>query len=86
MKNKWGIGIAAAYITFALGMILFAVHASRQHYDLVSNNYYEQAVKYQDKIDAGHNAEQAKLDIAFNELPRCRSQKVCASNIWTGYA
>jgi nitrogen fixation protein FixH len=67
MKNKWGIGIAAAYIIFAGSMILFAVHASHQHYDLVSDNYYEQAVKYQDKIDAGYNAEQSKLDITYNE-------------------
>jgi nitrogen fixation protein FixH len=67
MKNNWGLGLAIAYITFIGSMILVAVHASHQDYDLVSDNYYEQAVKYQDKIDAGRNAVQAKLSITFNE-------------------
>ena len=66
MKNKWGLGIATAYIIFASSMIVFAIHASHQHYDLVTDNYYEQAVKYQDKIDEGRNASQANLDIAYN--------------------
>jgi nitrogen fixation protein FixH len=67
MKNKWGTGIATAYIIFAGSMIVFAIHASHQHYDLVADNYYEQAVKYQDKIDAGHNGIQSKLNISYNE-------------------
>jgi nitrogen fixation protein FixH len=67
MKNKWGIGIAIAYITFAVCMILFAIKASNQKYDLVATNYYDEAVNYQKKIDAGKNADEAdsKLTIEY---------------------
>jgi len=56
MRINWGVGIAIAYIVFASGMILFAVKASQQHYDLVNNDYYDEAVNYQKKIDAKNNA------------------------------
>lgn len=67
MKLNWGFGIAVVYIVFAGSMILFAVKASQQHYDLVSENYYADAVNYQQKIDAGNNAanSNSKLSIQY---------------------
>lgn len=55
MKLNWGSGIAIAYIVFVLGMILFVVKASQQDNQLVVDNYYEEAVNYQTKIDAKRN-------------------------------
>ncbi|MEO8148218.1 MAG: FixH family protein [Bacteroidia bacterium] len=67
MKLNWGSGIAIVYTLFAAGMILFAVIASRQNFDLVTDNYYEEAVNYQKKIDAGNNAvnSESKLSITY---------------------
>src|SRR6185436_18304392 len=67
MKLNWGFGIGAVYVIFAASMTWFAVKASQQKNDLVTENYYEQAVKYQDNIDAGINAEDsaAKLSIKY---------------------
>jgi nitrogen fixation protein FixH len=65
MKNSWGWGIAIAYITFAGCMILFAIKASNQKNDLVATNYYDQAVDYQKKIDAGNNAVNADSKLCF---------------------
>lgn len=67
MKLNWGFGIAAVYTLFAVSMILFAVKASQQHYDLVNDNYYNEAVNYQKRIDAGKNAALAysKLSIEY---------------------
>jgi hypothetical protein len=69
MKLSWGYGIGAAYIIFAGSMILFVVIATRQKYDLVSNDYYDQAVHYQQKIDGKHNASLpgSNLAISFSQ-------------------
>jgi hypothetical protein len=56
MKLNWGFGIFLSYVIFAGSMVLFAVKASQQSNDLVSEDYYEDAVKYQEKIDASKNA------------------------------
>jgi nitrogen fixation protein FixH len=72
IKLNWGFGIAVAYILFAGSMVVFAVKASQQHYDLVTPDYYNDAVKYQQKIDAEKNAlsSSSKLNIEF--LPDIR--------------
>ncbi|MBS1764722.1 MAG: FixH family protein [Bacteroidetes bacterium] len=59
MKLNWGFGIATLYTAFALGMIGMVVLASRQKNDLVTDGYYEQAVHFQDKINAETNALEA---------------------------
>ncbi len=56
IKLNWGFGIATVYILFAGSMVLLAVKASQQHYDLVTPDYYNDAVKFQQKIDAEKNA------------------------------
>jgi nitrogen fixation protein FixH len=65
MKLNWGFGIAAVYTLFVGSMIVFAIKASQQHYDLVSDNYYEDAVGYQQKIDAVKNASVSGLSIKY---------------------
>ncbi|MBL0053192.1 MAG: FixH family protein [Bacteroidetes bacterium] len=67
MKLNWGFGIAMVYIIFAGSMIAFVVVASRQNYDLVSENYYDDAVKYQQTIDAENNGtrKESQLDIVY---------------------
>lgn len=58
MKISWGWKVTALYVGFA-GMIIALVVASmRQDFDLVSQNYYEEEIKYQDVIDAGRNQSQ----------------------------
>lgn len=59
MKLNWGFGIAAVYTAFALGIIGMVILASRQKNDLVTEGYYEQAVHFQDKINASANALEA---------------------------
>src|SRR5215212_3969619 len=71
MKLNWGSGIAIVYTVFAGSMILFAVKASQQKNDLVIDNYYDEAVNYQTKIDAEHNnnvsGDQLKIEYRENE-------------------
>jgi nitrogen fixation protein FixH len=52
---NWGTKIAFLYLSFA-SMIGFMVYKSAtQTVDLVAPNYYEQELKYQDKIDGINN-------------------------------
>ena len=51
MKLNWGWGIAIAYSTFALALIAFLIYSTTLNRDLVSDNYYEEDAKYQEKIE-----------------------------------
>jgi len=79
MKNRWGWGIAIAYITFAGCMILFAIKASNQKNDLVATNYYDQAVDYQKRIDAGNNAANSDSKLCIEYLKEKGSLEIFTS-------
>ncbi len=68
MKLSWGTGIAIVYILFALSMITFAVVASMDKFDLVSENYYDNAVNYQQQINAAANTitENSSLEVKYD--------------------
>jgi nitrogen fixation protein FixH len=50
-RSLWPYGIVAAFILFILGTIALIVLASSTTSDLVSENYYEQEIRYQGQID-----------------------------------
>lgn len=51
MKISWGIKIAGLYIGFIILILSLVSMAVRQNVDLVSKDYYEQELKFQNKID-----------------------------------
>lgn len=53
---NWGWRIAIFYSTFVVFMIGMVVMAFRQDFDLVSDDYYEQEIAYQGRIDQMTNA------------------------------
>lgn len=56
MKFNWGVGVFTLYGAFVL-LILFLVYKSTStKVDLVTEDYYQQELKYQDKIDQKSNA------------------------------
>jgi nitrogen fixation protein FixH len=66
MNFHWGKKVAALYIGFVLiviGMVIFAMTKSTE---LVSSNYYEKEIKYQDQIDkvkkTAELSEQVKIE------------------------
>ncbi len=61
-KLHWGHGLAIAlgcFILFIL-FLIFIFPIGKQNADMISNNYYEEELQYQDIIDAKENA--AKLE------------------------
>ena len=79
MKISWGIGIASAYVVFALSMIGFVIKASQQNNDLVSSDYYEDAVNYQQRIDNRNNANHPGSGIEINYLEEENSLKIISA-------
>ncbi|RYY94994.1 MAG: hypothetical protein EOO11_16765 [Chitinophagaceae bacterium] len=51
MRISWGYKIAALYLTFVAGITFLVIKASSQHFDLVTEDYYEQELKFQNVID-----------------------------------
>ena len=50
-RNLWPTAIIAFFIVFVLFIASFIVWAVRQNQDLVSENYYENEVRYQQQLD-----------------------------------
>ncbi len=50
-KSLWGYGIAAVYTAFALGTLGVVALTMTQKVELVSNDYYQQEVAYEQQIE-----------------------------------
>jgi nitrogen fixation protein FixH len=48
---NWGYKILIVYGVFVLGILFMVVKSSSQQMDLVTTDYYEKELKYQDNID-----------------------------------
>ena len=59
MKLSWGYLITFGYLAFVGGMCFLVYKATSQKFDLVTNDYYDQELKYQQVIDQSANT--AKL-------------------------
>jgi len=57
-RNPWPFGIIAAFVIFISGTVGLIVMTATQKTDLVSDNYYEQELKYQSRIDSLGRASQ----------------------------
>lgn len=55
MKLSWGYKILFGYTVFVAGIVFLVVKASSQKFDLVTKDYYEEELKYQDIIDQSAN-------------------------------
>lgn len=63
MKFHWGHKVALVYTLFA-GFMIFMLIMSRQgHHQLVTENYYENELKVQDRIEASKNLSTADFDV-----------------------
>ncbi len=64
--NPWPLGIVFAFVIF-IGIMTTAVFIACAHTDhLVSNNYYEQELKFQDQIESAARAEKSGATLAHD--------------------
>lgn len=68
-KFTWGHGVILALSCFIIFIctLIFTIEFSKNTFDLVTDNYYEEEINYQKEIDATHNAallkEKPKIEI-----------------------
>ncbi|HNQ00459.1 MAG TPA: FixH family protein, partial [Bacteroidia bacterium] len=63
MKINWGWGIVIFLIVFMTFILQFVYRCTQQRVDLVSEKYYENEIKYQQRIEMNKNT--AALDTAL---------------------
>jgi hypothetical protein len=51
MKISWGHKILIVYLGFVVGILVLVFLASQQKFDLVTSNYYDAELKFQNVID-----------------------------------
>ena len=56
-KSSWPLAIALVYGLFATGMIGIVIFAVRHPSDLVSRDYYQKEIRYQQQIDSEKRAQ-----------------------------
>ena len=65
MKLSWGYKIMFVYIVFVAGMVFLVFKASNQEFDLVTKDYYEQELKYQQVIDQAANTSKLSTPVSI---------------------
>ncbi len=68
-KLRWGNRIAILYIGFVATIILMVIVSMNQKIELVSDDYYEQELAFQNKINEANNANalSEKIDHQFTD-------------------
>lgn len=56
MSFNWGYRIAAVYLTFVAGIGWMVYRSTGEQVDLVTPDYYEQEIRYQERIQQQANA------------------------------
>ena len=62
-RNFWPLGILGAFALFFCGLTTAIVIAATHHESMVSENYYEQEITFQDQIDGAARAQKSGATI-----------------------
>ena len=66
MKLGWGWKIGILYGAFMVLIVSLVIASNRQHFDLVTNDYYEEEIAYQKVIDGGKNQSSLSRPMAIH--------------------
>ncbi|HEX6848760.1 MAG TPA: FixH family protein [Chitinophagaceae bacterium] len=67
MKLSWGYKIAFVYIGFVVFIGILVFKASNQKFDLVTKDYYEQELEYQQVIDHAANTSRLSTKVRIEK-------------------
>lgn len=62
---NWGYKILTVYIIFVAGILFLVFKSSFQKQDLVVHDYYEQELKFQQRIDETERANALSADVKY---------------------
>lgn len=63
---NWGYKILIVYLVFVMGMLALVYMSSMENKDLVSENYYDEEIKYQHIIDESANTASLSSEPVIN--------------------
>lgn len=63
---NWGYKIMVVYIIFVAGILFLVFKSSSQKVDLVTDHYYEQELKFQQKIDEAVRAQSLSSPLKYD--------------------
>lgn len=66
MKISWGKGLALAYGGFVILVLAMVGITITKNVDLVTSNYYDKEIKYQEEIDKINNTSRLKEQVKFD--------------------
>ncbi|CAL2089280.1 FixH family protein [Tenacibaculum sp. 190524A05c] len=72
MRINWSTGIVIAiiaFITFIMFMVVTMISNNEYNHDLVTENYYQKELKYQDHIDASKNLNKLEHPLVIQKVP-----------------
>ncbi len=69
IKFNWGFGIAVSFILFALAVFVMVFISVSTDVDLVTEDYYEKELKYQQHIDLVKSTTALEQNIALEITP-----------------
>ncbi|TKK71750.1 hypothetical protein FC093_01635 [Ilyomonas limi] len=89
MKWNWGYGLTIVFIAFASNVGFLVYKCTQEKFDLVSADYYNEELKYQDKIDGMQNAKQLSAvqlvqtgDEVSIQLPKELNGHALTGQVW----
>ena len=65
MKLSWGYKIMFVYTAFVAGIGFLAFKANNEKFDLVTKDYYDQELKYQQVIDQAANSSRLSVPVSI---------------------
>lgn len=66
MKMNWGTGIILSFVIFVGAIALIIIFPFNQKVDLVTNDYYERELRYQEQIDKTSRTAMLEEEIKIN--------------------
>jgi hypothetical protein len=70
MKWHWGKGIAVTYIVFVIVVVIHVIVFINLKVELVTDNYYEKELNYQEQINKINNAKSLKQGIKLEQYEK----------------
>ena len=77
----WPIGISVTLILFVAGLIGFMIFSKTVPVNLVSENYYENSLNYQQQIDESQRASEVKNDMTMQYDLQQQSLNILIPNL-----
>ncbi len=65
-SSHWPVGIAIIYISFVVILIAFVIFSTFHKVDLVTKDYYEQEIKYQQQINRINRADSLSAPVNWH--------------------